>query len=292
MLTKPQWRKHEAALKLLEQDERTSEDTEFILEHYHPGAGNNVKSVGAFFTPRQLARDLAHLILSPRGRATTYLDLGAGIGMLTHAVKMFWAQDKDAHNMNFICVEVNEDYCTIGKKIAPYATWINADMFDEGLWQEVGTVDFILSNPPFGRTLKGASTKWLNYQGYSDFMAAEIAYRHSHKGAAFIMPQTNLPFRMSGVRCLEELEPHRYHTELQKFQKANPHVSLEPTSFDTAYAQTLWKGVKPTVELVRLEYAEQGKSAIKPKVFEFIPDTSPRKTAQEQSSLFLLDEAA
>lgn len=54
-LTRQQTSLHNQACDLLKKASLTDEDREFVLRHYHPGAGNNVGGIGAFFTPQEAA---------------------------------------------------------------------------------------------------------------------------------------------------------------------------------------------------------------------------------------------
>ncbi|MEM1152778.1 MAG: hypothetical protein AAGI44_01465 [Pseudomonadota bacterium] len=54
-LTKRQTKGHQAALVLLEKNELTHDEKEFVFNHYHEGATSINGEAGAFFTPLDLA---------------------------------------------------------------------------------------------------------------------------------------------------------------------------------------------------------------------------------------------
>ncbi len=120
-LTKQQSAKHVKACALLQKEVLSFDDRLFVLEHWQEGANHINGAAGAFFTPQSLARDFA---LEVSGN--TILDLCAGIGSLSFAAYHYGAQ-MGSVPPSITCVEINQDYIEVGKKILPEATWIQAD---------------------------------------------------------------------------------------------------------------------------------------------------------------------
>lgn len=80
-LSKAQLRAHNRAAELLKKDRLTLDDQWFIFENWHEGSVNDITAAGAFFTPLEMACDVAFDVPGQR-----ILDLCAGIGVLAFAV--------------------------------------------------------------------------------------------------------------------------------------------------------------------------------------------------------------
>jgi hypothetical protein len=286
-LTKEETKRHDEALALLAKERLHPGDEEFVFEHYHPGANHNVGANGVFFTPVDLANDLSVFSKRPGKGKTRFMDLCAGIGVLTYHLLQTHGWPHVEGDTEYVCIELNPTFVEVGKTLVPQATWICADIFDEGLWRELGIFTFGVSNPPFGHTKKSASTKWLGFKGDNDLMVAELIYRHCESGGILILPQTSTPFKYSGSPGFQQLKPDCYADKLKRFFKANPDVTMSCGSVDTSYYNEQWKGVAPRVELVELSYPERGLSACErvtqPVALEVASGARPnRKTRQPE----------
>jgi predicted RNA methylase len=250
-LTKDATKRHDEAVERLEQNVLGDDDRDFVLEYYHPGATNNIGKAGVFFTPPDLAYELALYAPSPSKTKTTIVDVCAGIGMLTHAVKTFQQYKVDQANARFVCLEWNPEFVEVGKKIAPYAEWFCADVFDEAVWEHLGPITWMMSNPPFGNIKTRADTSWLRYKGVKDLMVVELITRFARRGGTVILPQTSVPFRYSGHHYYEQLPETQYPMQLQRFLKVNT-VEFNCCSSDISVYKDQWKGAAPTVEMAQV----------------------------------------
>jgi predicted RNA methylase len=250
-LTKVVTKQHDEALERLEQTTLSEDDRDFVLEHYHPGATNNIGKAGVFFTPPDLAYELALYAPSPAKHLITMVDVCAGIGMLTHAVKTFQQYKIDETPVRFVCLEWNPEFVEVGKKIAPYAEWICADVFDKRIWEHLGPITWMMSNPPFGNVKTSADTSWLRYKGVKDLMVVELITRFAQRGGTVILPQTSVPFRYSGHHFYEQVCEAEYSMQLQRFLKAN-NVEFNCCSSDISVYKDQWKGAAPTVEMAQV----------------------------------------
>lgn len=136
-LTKPELKLHEEAMRILTQPRLTDDEKEFVLDHYHPGATNNLTKAAIFFTPRALANTTAMFAASDGH----ILDACAGIGALAYHAQFHGNPDR------ITCIEQNPEFVEIGRKIVPDAEWIRGDIFEQ---VKDRTFTTGLSNPPFG----------------------------------------------------------------------------------------------------------------------------------------------
>jgi len=258
-LSKVATKNHEAALELVRSDCRlTYEDRIFILENYHEGATHLNAKAGAFFTPLQLARDVA-LNVGSGGRV---IDLCAGIGMLAFAVD--WA----GQETEIVCVEANAEYVEVGKRVMPNATWIHADVL---AYEPDGRGRFrcAVSNPPFGH-IGATNHKRDGYTGPEmEFRVIDIASRCAQRGV-FVLPQGSCPFAYSGRRTLEM----QYSAKFNKFA-AETGLSMElGCAVDTEDYRSQWKGTSPLCEVVLLDFPRTGsytRPALEPAQLELMP---------------------
>lgn len=238
-LSKTQSRDHQRAMDLVHSDRRlTPEERHFILEHYHEANGQLNALAGAFFTPFPLANDFS-LNVTPR-RGAPVLDLCAGIGMLSYAC--------ERDETEFVCVERCAEYVVVGRRVMPRATWIQADVFEADL-SSFGRFDFCISNPPFGKTVKGAAFQG-NYTGSEfEYKVIELASRHSQYGC-FIVPQSSSPFQYSGSQTYKTCEPEK----ARAFREQTGIAMEIGCAVDTSQYSNEWKGVSPLCEIVVCEF--------------------------------------
>jgi 16S rRNA G1207 methylase RsmC len=145
---------HQRARDLLAtQRPLTMEEREFVLRHWQESQNSTTVTTlaGAFFTPLDLAKDVA---LHVSG-AVRLIDLGAGIGALAWAAyRKVVAGYLSLLPVEIVCVERNPEYVAVGRRVLPEAEWICADLFalPADLCGIERDFDVVISNPPFGRT--------------------------------------------------------------------------------------------------------------------------------------------
>lgn len=277
-LTKAQSRLHQDACNLLARplsSPLTPSEKEFILTHWDPSA-NHINTVsGAFFTPLELARDLAHEAQT----SGSVIDLCAGIGTLAYCMRtQGWPGQQRTHGPT-VCVEINPAYVEVGKRILPEAHWLCLDVFslvepgfsflreltggehtraeDTALWELFGkglpAFDVAVSNPPFGfphHQHKRAG-------GYPvpgcplDLQVLAVAQRLAHT-ATFILSSTACPFEYSGRRGYSP-SPSRHFDKFSQ-QTGIQSDSLCCASVDCAIYRDKWRGVMPNIELVTVDF--------------------------------------
>ncbi len=214
------------------------EERLFILQNFHEGAEHLNAKTGAFFTPYDLARDFAINV----GDAKRVIDLCAGIGMLSFAV------DWEVRGTEMVCVELNPEYVTVGKRVMPKATWIHADVCTYPM-DHLGRFACAISNPPFGRV--GTTTqKKMGYTGAElEFRIIEVASTCADRGV-FIVPQGSCPFMYSGRRSFEAQRSAKY----ERFNEQTGIAFELGCAIDTAEYRREWKGVAPICEIVIADF--------------------------------------
>jgi len=234
---------HQKALDLVYSDRHLNyEDRLFVLENYHEGATHMNALAGAFFTPLALARDLA--INVSGGSTRKVVDLCAGTGRLGFAI------DWEGRDTDLTCIEWNEEYVAVGRRVLPHARWIQADVLSVEP-ETIGRCDFAVSNPPFGRI--ACATQWQGrYRGADmEYRVIEAASALATWGA-FILPQGSCPFHYSG-------QP-RYHTVANpKYDKFRAQTGIEldvGVAVDTSAYRNEWRGASPLCEIVVCDFPE------------------------------------
>jgi len=256
-LSKQQLKDHNKALELvaLERD-LTTDERYFVLEHYCPGAG--AKTYGQmFFTPLGLAGELAIHRWADFG---TVVDIGAGIGALTRTCLDYGMLDP--RKPKYICIEQSAENVRIGKKVVPEAEWIQADAFNPETWKQIGEVDYIISNPPFGNVKMAVEAKgeYNEFQkslggGVAHLKAVGLCMKFSAYGGTFILPQGDLPFEYTGRSNYKVKDSVSSH--LERFQKVWPNTAFKCQAVDCSVYEKEWKDASPTVELVYVREGEE-----------------------------------
>lgn len=239
-LSKAQIKQHQEAEKLLAKEVLTYEDKIFVLDNWYPAYGNQIGMIASFFTPFNLAHDFMLEMTGSR-----IIDLCAGIGGLGLA---YYENCRLYHNqtVDVVCIERNEKFVEVGKKILPQARWICSDVLCEDIYKELGRFDCAISNPPFGKIKSDTSSKWLKYKGSEfEYKVIEIGEMLSDFGA-YIIPQMSAPFRYSGRQCYEESVQDKY----VKFTKETGIILNPNKGIDCDAYKDEWKGASPTVEIV------------------------------------------
>ena len=247
-MTKRKLTLHDEAMDLvrLERD-LTMREKEFVLEHYKPYATHNVTETNAFFTPSELA--MAATIEMPNPdeyvKPVRILDICSGIGMLSFAYYHY--SGYDTSRVEIVCVEYEEEYVKVGKKILPEATWVQGDILEDMLLDPYGLFDCFISNPPF--------MKMGQYKG--TYNAAQLGMEVSKYGV-MIVPQCNCPFRYSGQSQYTEEHNRDYNkfedTELIKFSVS----CIDTETIDDCQ----WDDVNVTTEIVIVEDLVENPRAI------------------------------
>lgn len=281
-LTKAQAKAHEESCKILKKAVLSEDDKFFVIENWQESATHINSAAGAFFTPWDLARDFS--IETFQGRI---IDLCAGIGILSFATK--YRHICSDRTCEFVCVEINEEYAAVGRKLMPEATWIVASVFDI-LDMGLGHFDLAISNPPFGKIKRPEGKNAPRYTGGEfEFHVIDIASRIADYGV-FILPQMSAGFTYSG----------RQHYERQTSGKAFDFQEKFGLRFeagcgvDTALHKDSWRGVSPICEIVCCEF-EHAPAVEIPKVCQpkvDLPAAPPIVPRSAPTQLSLFAEAA
>ncbi|GGS85074.1 hypothetical protein GCM10010156_49600 [Planobispora rosea] len=254
-LTKAQATLHRQADDLVRSSEPLSEEeVEFVLAHWQEASTITNPLDGAFFTPRELARDLALHIGGCR-----VIDLCAGIGHLAWGYRQRYVTDweRDKAPLQLVCVEKNPAYVEVGRRLLPEARWICADVFD--LPQlDLGRFDAALANPPFGFVTRGG-LRSPRYRGNRiEYHVIDLAADLADRGA-FILPQTLAPFCYSGPRPSQWDYPQVYrHFTAQTGIKLRFNVGIDTACYPG------WRGVAPLTEIVTVDFRERSDPVARP----------------------------
>lgn len=237
-LTKEQAKNHTEAERLLEQPKLSDDDKQFVMLHWQEGATNVNSTAGAFFTPWGLATD-AMIELGGWQFTGSVLDLCAGIGALSLAATVM------SRATRVVCVELNEQYAAVGRKLVPEAEWIVSSVFDHA---RLGDFDHAVSNPPFGKIERDGDAP--RYKGGEfEYHVIDIAAHHAEFGT-FIVPQQSAGFHLSSDYGYKRIDNQKYST----FEKQTG-IHLEAgCGVDTRVYQSNWHGVSPLVEIACTEF--------------------------------------
>ncbi len=248
-LSKPEIRDHERAMELVLKDEDLTHDEQLeVLAKYHPGANHMNSKAGAFFTPYDLAWELAFDIGFDKGHWS--VDICAGIGVLARAW-MDRTENQDnwprKSDWKMVCIEKNPDYIRVGKKVVPEAIWIQGDVFDAKTWKGLPYFKVALMNPPFGKVpfSKEDPIPGLQMKGDFDLRCLELGLLKAEI-VGIIAPSKTLGYVYSGrSTCYRKLDTGN----MVKLEKVYPDVECFAASIDCDSFIDEWKGVKPRVEM-------------------------------------------
>lgn len=257
--------KHEEAMKLLNgQDSWSVDEYHFIYENFHEGVGMSNNMISAHFTPYELARHGAFCM----NYTNSWVDLGAGIGIITYALMRFCELNFD-QAQKIVCVERAHTYYEIGKKLLPNVHWICGDMFDIEVISEIkkfmGDTKFsVVSNPPYGRMVK-VKCPHIKYRGANfEYSAIELGAILGADDGAFLIPQTSCPFQYSGQQMYKN-----YISE--EYKKFNKQTGLEidmNMGIDTSQWSKDWKEVSIVTEWAQVDYSEYVPNTIRERIKE------------------------
>lgn len=238
---------------ILQKDVLSKQDVEFVFDHYHEGANNNIAVSGAFFTPLSLALEFAEYCCCPQvKRPLRILDLCAGIGILSYGMSNNFDRSPYNEQCEITCVELHADYIAVGKKLLPQALWVQVDVTDFDAILALGDFDLVIGNPPFGDVITFKNKERLCYTGSNAaFRVIEIASLVA-SNATFILPQDVAGFKYSGERTFT---PYRE----EKFEKFVEQTGIEiiPNNFSgTIEHQNNWRSKVPTVEFAEIDFTQ------------------------------------
>ncbi|MFF2206007.1 methyltransferase [Streptomyces sp. NPDC058145] len=245
-LTREQARNHHKAMDLVAADrDLTRKEKEFVLDHYQPSASTTQALDGAFFTPREMARELATYDIGGDRPGERIIDLGAGIGRLAfEAVHADWRDREDLPLGEMVCVEKNPEYVRVGRRVLPEATWLCHDLLDAAD-MDLGLFDCAISNPPFGaisRSRDSAAYRPRQFEYHAIATAARVARR-----GIFIVPRTSV----------HEEHPSQRTTSCLRFTRETG-IELKTTWMDADAWRDQWGGPTPRVTVVSADFHHPG----------------------------------
>jgi predicted RNA methylase len=248
-------RRHDAACALLALDRPLDVDEiHQILDDWHEGAAHANSRMGAHFTPKGLARDLACEIAGRR-----VVDLCSGIGMLSYMAWQHahaWARTDTEGQENYTLVEFNPDYAAVARRLMPGAEVIVGSVFDPVLIAELRSRDFdvAISNPPYGR-FNAANGRGPRYTGSDCHYAVIDVASEIAKSGVFLIPQTATPFRYSGCQSYSEVPT----SQVAGYERFRDETGIEfafNCGIDTSGYKSDWRDVSITVEIVLADFVE------------------------------------
>lgn len=227
-LSKYALKNHVIAMDLVELErDLTFSEREFVLNNFREEAVVNINGSGAFFTSPSLSWAFGLCVTENPANVEdreTVVDLCAGIGSLGyHLLQRF-------NHINLVCVEMNQTFVKVGRKLLPQATWICGSISDPMIIEELLRLNIstAISNPPFGTVTSLGSIIGSNYKGANAaFKVAELALKVA-KRATFILPVNCCPFTYSGKREYAEVDNYVY----SQFNKQTG-ISMSVSCLDT-----------------------------------------------------------
>jgi len=286
-LSREQTRRHTESENLLHKDKLTDDDIEYVLAHWHPAANHNVGTIGAFFTPPDLASDFRIELHGDK-----ILDLCAGIGTLSYYARR-WPYNKDRAPL-VTCIEVNPYFVEIGKKLLPEINWICGNAFDLPeiiKTYNLGHFDTIMANPPFGKVSRGpderdrlARGKHMGGPRYKgpefEYHLMDLASDYADYGV-FLVPQMSAPFRFSGARYFQWQKSRA----CERFEAQTKIEAQAGCGIDTNFFSDQWQMKAPATEILCIDFMEV-RDARKPKLSNREVVHASGAVYSEQADLF------
>jgi predicted RNA methylase len=227
---------------ILEQDILSRQDKLFVYEHFNEAVLVEVNRCAAFFTPLDLAWEVA-LEVVDHETPQRVLDLCAGIGMLAFSTL---SRNSMAE---IVCVEQNPEFVRIGRKLLPEAKWICCSLEDTETLKSLGIFDVVVSNPPYGVVPSMKDVKSSRYTGeLAHFKAIDIASNLGNYGV-FLIPQSDAGFKLSGVQCYERCISSAH----QKFFDETG-IEITPSCGIDTTAYTPFKNTKIVTEITTMQF--------------------------------------
>lgn len=254
-ISKVALKNHEDAMALveLERDLKLSEK-EFVLANFMEEAVCNIGWSGSFFTGEDLAWEFGLCVTdspSKFGERERVVDICAGIGMLGfHLLERF-------DHIDLVCVELNETFVKVGRKVLPSAHWICGSITDKNVIEQLKSMQIqtAISNPPFGSVTSMKSIEG-NYTGANAaFKVAEVALQVASR-ATFILPTNCCPFKYSGQHHYQQVENDAYDL-FSKSTGIDFRVSCLDTSLIGKVGKSSFRNTDMVVEVVHLYRNEQ-----------------------------------
>ncbi|AXG66961.1 DNA methyltransferase [Dickeya phage vB_DsoM_JA29] len=250
-LSKADQIRHAQAMDLINSDKPLTFDQKlFVYENYFESATSNVRELGSFHTPLSYAWDFE---LDIQGYGSL-VDLCAGTGILSfcyrHRMKYYHPDEVPT----IVCVEINKEYCDIGKRLLPEAIWVNDDALTHDVLQYLDPCTKFknaISNPPFGY-LK-TSEHMGKYRGKDfEFRIIERASQVAEYGS-FIIPQQSAPFTYSGTRHYQERDSKKYIN----FHKDTGIELTAGIGVDSSVYKDEWKNTSILCEDVQADFTKE-----------------------------------
>lgn len=280
-LSKASQAQHEKAMNLIHSDKVLSfDDKIFVYENYNESATSNVRQLGSFHTPLSYAWDFE---LDIQGYGSL-VDLCAGTGILAfcwmHRRKYYYPKK----NAVVVCVELNPEYCAIGKRLLPEAIWVNDDALTHDVLQYLDPCtkfDVAISNPPFGY-LK-TSDHMGKYRGKDfEYRIIERASQVADYGT-FILPQQSSPFSYSGTQNYQKRECKKY----ENFHNDTGIILDAGCGVDSSVYRDDWKNTSVLCEDVLADFT-RGNNRMESKVKLYCGDTLEKLKLIPDSSVDLI----
>lgn len=256
-ISKVALKNHQMAMALVELErDLTFSEKEFVFNSFLEEAVVNINWSGAFFTGSSLSWEFGLCVTDSPARSgdrETIVDLCAGIGSLGfHLLQRF-------DHIDLICVEMNENFVKVGRKLLPNAKWICGSVSDQAVIDELLKLNICtaISNPPFGAVTSLGRIPGNNYQGANAaFKIAELALRVA-KRATFILPTNCCPFMYSGQKTYKEVDNSVY-TQFSKQTCIDMTVSCLDTVLlgEECDQNNHFRNTNITVEVVHLHRGE------------------------------------
>lgn len=271
-ISKESMKRHSKAMEIIKQSELSFDDKVYVLENYHEGATNMNNLVSAHFTPPSIAKCLEQNV-----RNKNFVDLCSGIGMLSWYFLRAAQFNGDELGIKGVCVENCTEYYNVGKKLMPEFHWINGDIFDLKVIQEIkdymkGLEFSVVSNPPYGRQVKTNTKEILKYKGAEfEFKAIELGYLLGANDGAFLIPQGSCNFKMTTPSRNNE-----FNVPCKKYEEfyndtgltMSPNMGFTTDIFDDKG----WKDVSIVTEIAIFEYDEIREQLMENETPEIISD--------------------
>jgi len=226
-LTKQEIKRQQELINTINtKDKLTFEEIDTFYKEFNEGWLQDVTATCLYCTPVELAYDITLLSHFNSG---VIVDVCAGLGVLTHA----YATRCDYYNSNwenkikFICIEKNSKLVELGKKLCPYAVWIEGDCFDPNIWNiienDYGNITHIISNPPYNSMVKLTKEhkKELKYKGSKFQFALLEVCLHYTNNITFVVPETDCEFTTNPYY---QRRKNKDHDNLRKLTGINYHI--------------------------------------------------------------------